>query len=52
MVKTAIITGATGQDASYLADLLLSKNYKVVGISRRRSNGGDDRIKQITRTAR
>lgn len=47
MVKTAIITGATGQDASYLADLLLSKNYKVVGISRRRSNGGDDRIKHL-----
>jgi len=45
--KCAIITGATGQDASYLADLLLEKNYKVVGISRRRSGGGDWRIKHL-----
>ena len=30
--KTALITGITGQDGSYLAELLLSKGYQVVGI--------------------
>lgn len=34
-MKTAIITGINGQDGSYLAEFLLSKNYKVVGIVRR-----------------
>jgi GDPmannose 4,6-dehydratase len=33
--KTAVVTGVSGQDGSYLAELLLSKNYKVVGIVRR-----------------
>lgn len=36
-MKTALITGITGQDGSYLADLLLSKGYFVVGIKRRSS---------------
>jgi GDPmannose 4,6-dehydratase len=44
---TAIITGVTGQDGSYLADILLEKGYKVVGISRRRSGGGDWRIEHL-----
>ena len=35
MRKTALITGITGQDGSYLAELLLKKNYKVHGIVRR-----------------
>lgn len=35
--KTAIITGVTGQDGSYLAELLLDKGYKVVGLKRRTS---------------
>ena len=35
MTKTALITGITGQDGSYLADLLLQKGYRVVGLSRR-----------------
>lgn len=35
MTKTALITGITGQDGSYLADLLLEKGYRVVGLSRR-----------------
>jgi GDPmannose 4,6-dehydratase len=35
--KTALITGITGQDGSYLADFLLSKGYQVVGIKRRTS---------------
>jgi len=34
MGKTAIITGITGQDGSYMADLLLSKGYQVHGIVR------------------
>ena len=34
-MKTAIITGVTGQDGSYLSDLLLDKGYKVVGTYRR-----------------
>ncbi|WPV68983.1 GDP-mannose 4,6-dehydratase [Chitinophaga sp. LS1] len=33
-MKTAIITGITGQDGAYLAELLLKKNYKVIGITR------------------
>jgi GDPmannose 4,6-dehydratase len=37
MVKIAFITGITGQDGSYLAELLLEKNYKVYGIVRRTS---------------
>lgn len=36
-MKTAIITGVTGQDGSYLAELLLKKNYKVYGVKRRSS---------------
>ena len=36
-MKKAIITGVTGQDGSHLADLLLSKDYEVVGVSRRSS---------------
>ena len=36
-MKTAVITGTTGQDGSYLAEFLLEKNYRVVGISRRSS---------------
>jgi GDPmannose 4,6-dehydratase len=36
-MKTAMITGITGQDGSYLAELLLSKGYRVVGLKRRTS---------------
>ena len=35
--KTALITGVTGQDGTYLAELLLEKNYVVHGIKRRSS---------------
>lgn len=38
MNKTAVITGISGQDGSYLAELLLSKGYKVVGVLRRHSS--------------
>ena len=34
-VKTALITGITGQDGSYLAELLLEKGYQVHGVKRR-----------------
>src|SRR5438552_7343151 len=37
MSRRAIITGITGQDGSYLAELLLSKGYEVVGVVRRAS---------------
>ena len=47
MNSTAIITGITGQDGSYLAELLLEKNYKVVGLVRRSSNVNTARISEI-----
>jgi GDPmannose 4,6-dehydratase len=43
-MKTAVITGVTGQDGSYLAELLLSKGYHVVGVKRRTSLLCTDRI--------
>jgi len=46
-MKTAFITGITGQDGSYLADLLLAKNYRVVGMARRTSTVTDERIAHI-----
>tara|TARA_Y100000593_G_C4313834_1_gene339777 strand:+ start:1000 stop:1983 length:984 start_codon:yes stop_codon:yes gene_type:complete len=46
-MKTALITGVTGQDGSYLADLLLEKGYKVVGLKRRTSIICTDRIDHI-----
>ena len=46
-MKTAIITGVTGQDGSYLAELLLSKNYNVIGLKRRTSLINTDRIDHI-----
>jgi GDPmannose 4,6-dehydratase len=47
MVKTALITGITGQDGSYLAELLLSKGYAVHGIIRRSSTFNTSRINHI-----
>ncbi len=46
-MATAIVTGITGQDGSYLAELLLSKGYKVVGMVRRTSTINFDRIRHI-----
>jgi len=43
-MKTALITGITGQDGAYLADLLLHRNYQVHGIKRRSSLFNTDRI--------
>mgnify|MGYP001460248531 CR=1 FL=1 len=47
--KTALITGITGQDGSYLAELLLEKGYEVHGLKRRSSNNSQSnfRIKQL-----
>ena len=47
MMKTALITGITGQDGSYLAELLLEKGYEVHGIKRRASLFNTQRIDQI-----
>jgi len=47
MIKKALITGVTGQDGSYLAELLLSKNYEVHGIKRRSSSFNTGRIDHI-----
>ncbi len=46
-MKTALITGVTGQDGSYLADLLLEKGYIVHGIKRRSSLINTDRIDHL-----
>lgn len=48
----AIITGITGQDGSHLADLLLSKNYEVIGVSRRTSTDNTSRIKHLLNDSR
>ena len=45
--KVALITGITGQDGSYLAELLLSKSYEVHGIKRRSSSFNTQRIDHI-----
>ena len=45
--KVALITGITGQDGSYLAELLLSKNYIVHGIKRRSSSFNTQRIDHL-----
>ncbi len=47
MKKIALITGVTGQDGSYLAELLLSKGYEVHGIKRRASSFNTERIDHI-----
>ena len=45
--KVALITGVTGQDGSYLAELLIRKNYEVHGMVRRASTFNTDRIKHL-----
>jgi GDPmannose 4,6-dehydratase len=47
MTKTALITGITGQDGSYLAEFLLDQGYEVVGMVRRSSTVNFGRIEQI-----
>lgn len=47
MKKTALITGITGQDGSYLAELLLEKGYEVYGLFRRGSTNTAERIEHL-----
>jgi GDPmannose 4,6-dehydratase len=47
LAKTALITGVTGQDGAYLAELLLSKGYAVHGVKRRASSFNTDRIDHL-----
>jgi GDPmannose 4,6-dehydratase len=46
-MSTALITGITGQDGSYLAELLLSKGYRVIGVARRSSTVTYERIEHL-----
>jgi GDPmannose 4,6-dehydratase len=48
VTNTALITGITGQDGSYLAELLLEKGYQVVGLHRRSSTVTFERISHLT----
>ena len=50
MAKTALITGITGQDGSYLAELLLAKGYEVHGVVRRSSSMNRGRIDHLQHT--
>ena len=47
MAHRALITGITGQDGSYLAELLLAKGYDVIGMARRSSTVNFERIAHI-----
>ncbi len=47
MTRRALVTGITGQDGSYLAELLLAKGYEVIGMVRRTSTVNFERIKHI-----
>ena len=50
MTKTAIVTGATGQDGSYLLELLLEKDYRVIGLHRRSSINNFERINHLLKS--
>ena len=45
--KTALITGASGQDGAYLAQLLLKKKYKVIGTDRRSARSNSWRLRRL-----
>jgi GDPmannose 4,6-dehydratase len=47
VTKTALITGVTGQDGSYLAELLLEEGYRVLGMTRRSSTATNERIAHV-----
>jgi GDPmannose 4,6-dehydratase len=51
-MKRALITGITGQDGSYLAELLLSKGYEVHGIIRRAGTFNTQRLVWFVKTSR
>lgn len=52
MSKSALITGISGQDGSYLAELLLSKGYDVYGLVRRSSTEGLERLESVRKSVR
>ena len=52
MTRRALITGITGQDGSYLAELLLDKGYEVVGMVRRSSTVNYERIAHLMDSVR
>lgn len=47
-MRKAIVTGAAGQDGSYLCELLIEKGYEVHGVVRRTSSGGSQRLRHLT----
>ena len=47
MKKTALITGISGQDGSYLAEFLIKKNYRVIGTDRRSARSSLWRLKRL-----
>ena len=47
MKKTALITGVTGQDGSYLAEFLLKRKYKVIGTTKNIQKLNDWRLKRL-----
>lgn len=49
-MKRALITGITGQDGAYLAELLLEKGYEVHGVKRRSSLFNTERIDHLSNT--
>jgi len=48
VARKALITGLTGQDGSYLAEILVAKGYKVFGLVRRSSSDKSDRISHLS----
>ena len=51
MAKRALITGITGQDGSYLAELLLGEGYEVIGLVRRTLDASTSSASATSRTA-
>ena len=47
-MKTALVLGSTGQDGSYMCELLLKKNYKVYALIRKSATGNTKNLKKIT----
>ena len=45
--KSALIFGVSGQDGAYLADFLLKKNYKIIGITRNNTKSNLFRLKKL-----
>ena len=48
--KIALITGISGQDGAYLANFLLKKNYKIIGVERRSARSNNWRLEKLNIT--